>query len=76
VKDEERHGSCKDSYAMGEHDDDLELSPAAESGAQSVAAAIASGLNRIAVAIERGLREVAAAIASADAGPGKAPHKR
>ena len=54
---------------MGEHDDDLEVSPAAEAGGQSdpthVAAAVASGLAQIATALERGLRGVAAAIESA-----------
>lgn len=53
---------------MGEHDDDLDVSPAAEPGGRrdsaSSAAAIARGLEEIAAAIERGLHEVASAIAS------------
>ena len=69
------------SRIMGEHDDDLEMGPAAESGAQSdatrLAAALTSGLKQIAAAIERGLGEVAAAIASADARPQRhATHRR
>jgi len=52
---------------MDEHDDDLEVSPAAETGGQNdlthVAAALASGLEKIAAALEVGLREMAAAIA-------------
>jgi hypothetical protein len=66
---------------MGEHDDDLEVGPAAESAevseATRVAAALASGLKQIALAIERGLHEVAQAIASADTRPQRhAAHKR
>jgi hypothetical protein len=64
---------------MGEHDDDLEMGPAAESGGQSdgmrIAAAIASGLEQIAAAVERGLNGVASAIASADV-KRHATHKR
>jgi hypothetical protein len=62
---------------MGEHDDDLEMIPAGESGASDamrVAAAITSGLRQIALAIERGLDQVAAAIASAETSP--KPHVR
>jgi hypothetical protein len=66
---------------MGEHDDDLDTSPAAlsegESEATRVAAAVASGLKQVALAIERGLQEVAQAIASADTRPARrATHKR
>ena len=64
---------------MGEHDDDLEMSPASESGrdAARVAEALASGLDRIALAVERGLDEVARAIASAEARPRRhATHTR
>jgi hypothetical protein len=53
---------------MGEHDDELDVTPAAEHAGRGdlagTAAAIASGLGEIAAAIERGLHEVAAAIAS------------
>jgi hypothetical protein len=65
---------------MGEHDDDLEMSTAAQSGGESdatrVATAVASGLKQIAVAIERGLEDVAQAIASADTRPPRRPRKR
>jgi hypothetical protein len=65
---------------MGEHDDDLEMGPAADYSGESevtrVAAAVASGLRQIALAIERGLGEVAQAIASADTRPQRqATHK-
>lgn len=57
---------------MGEHDDDLETSPAGEtSDPAHVAAAVASGLEQIAAALEAGLREVAAAIRSAVAKRGR-----
>ncbi len=53
---------------MGEHDDDVDVSPAAEAAPQgdsaSRTATIARGLDEIAAAIERGLHEVASAIAS------------
>jgi hypothetical protein len=65
---------------MGEHDDDLEMGAAMQSGGESeatrVAAAVASGLKEIALAIERGLGEVAQAIASADSRPPRHAHKR
>jgi hypothetical protein len=81
TEDQKKARLLQDSHIMGEHDDDLEVSPVAESGAQSdatrVAAALASGLKQIAAAVERGLGEVAAAIASADAGPERhATHER
>ena len=53
---------------MGEHDDDLDVSAAAEAVPRADSAgrtaAIARGLDEIAAAIERGLHEVASAIAS------------
>jgi hypothetical protein len=66
---------------MGEHDDDLEVSPGANLGAEGeathVAAAVASGLEQIALAIARGLDQVAQAIASADPRSQRhATHKR
>jgi hypothetical protein len=65
---------------MGEHDDDLEMSAAVQSGGESettrVAAAVASGLKEIALAIERGLEEVAQAIAAAATRPPRRRHKR
>jgi hypothetical protein len=66
-----RHASCWDDRDMGEHDDDLDVSPTAEpaerSDAGRIAAAITSGLEQIAAAVERGLHEVASAIASSGA---------
>ena len=66
---------------MGEHDDDLEMSPGAESEGQidapAVAVALATGLKQIAAAIEHGLDAIAAAIASAETHPQRhATHKR
>lgn len=58
---------------MGEHDDDLDVSPAADAAGQSepshIAAAVASGLAQVAAALEIGLREVAAAIEAAGSRP-------
>jgi len=48
---------------MGEHDDELEVSPSAgavHNDAARVAAAIAEGLQRIATVLERGLDETGA----------------
>ena len=65
---------------MGEHDDDLEVSPAVEAGVQRdaahVAAAVASGLEQIAAALAQGFHEVAVAIQSAVAKPKRRPGRR
>jgi hypothetical protein len=63
------HGACR-LRRMHEHDDDLEMTPAApgtHDDADRIAAVLASGLEQIAAAIARGLADVASAVAAADA---------
>jgi hypothetical protein len=67
------------SIAVGEHDDEFDVSTPVESkgegDAARIATAIANGLQEIAGAIERGFGEVAAAITSAGTS-GRASNKR